>query len=86
MNEKELEAKIAALEARNAALEAKVAGLVEIANKGFGVCTSEEASTTGEGTARIAMNNMRQPKEIDEAMTKNVSTEMLRQIVSDGRG
>jgi hypothetical protein len=76
----------AELEAKVAALEAKVARLEGIANRGFGVCTSEEASTGkgAGGTAQLAMDRMKQPKEIEEAMVK-ATAGMLGEIVRTAR-
>jgi hypothetical protein len=88
MSEKELEAKIAALEAKVAAQGDELRALRERANppsppRFEGARLGMEPPFSPSTYA--AMDRMTVPKHITEEMTRNVSTEMLRQIVRDGK-
>ncbi len=85
MTDEDLRAKVAALEAENAALEARLARLEGL----------KRAPAT-EPTARLGMEGFSPstyrlidqatvPKDITDAMTKNVGTEMVQTIVRDGK-
>jgi hypothetical protein len=79
MSEKELEAKVAALEAKVAELERKSNPKPAVTVAQLGPETPFAPSTYA------AIDRMTVPKHITEEMTRNVSTEMLRQIVRDGK-
>jgi hypothetical protein len=79
MSEAELEAKIAALEAKVARLEAKANPPKREESARLGMDAPFSPSTYA------ALDRMTVPKHITEEMTRNVGTEMLRQIVRDGK-